>query len=315
MKLKLFVLVAALLGLQTLGVLHCWERQQAEPPAPPAAAESLPADSQEEAAKDEIKDKAGAGAAHGFVIAADDMSNLQLTDDQTPVYDRYTLAQRKMLKLNIEIPPLTPRKTDEKTAYLTFDDGPDNKNTPAVLKILQEKNVKATFYVVGRMVENNPSVLKQIFADGHAIGNHSYDHDYKKLYPDEEKFLAQIIRTEEIIHDLLGVRPLIIRAPGGKVGMFTEDYPPMLKKNGYIEHDWNIETGDARQKRATADAQLRTMLKQMRENLPRNKAPIILMHCGGGKEETVKALPQIIDTLRERGYKFGVITPMTVQPW
>ncbi|MBQ3971135.1 MAG: polysaccharide deacetylase [Selenomonadaceae bacterium] len=246
------------------------------------------------------------------VIANDDFSNLQLEDVKKPVYDRYTLAQRREKGLPTELPEIVPY-TREKVAYLTFDDGPDNKNTPAILDILKDYGVPATFYVAGTMVEANPDVLKRIYEEGHAIGNHTYDHDYDDLYTSPDHFLAQLMHTDDLIYNIIGVRPLITRAPGGTIGMFTDAFPPALKANGYVEHDWNVCNEDATPKRPNAEMQLSYIDQQTQYELKDNMA-LVLMHCIGGKEETVNALPGIIMLLQEKGYRFGVVTPMTPQP-
>ncbi|MBR0061843.1 MAG: polysaccharide deacetylase family protein, partial [Selenomonadaceae bacterium] len=116
-----------------------------------------------------------------YILAADDFSNLQLDDPTIPVYDRYIIWERQEKGLPIVLPELEPYY-GESTVYLTFDDGPDDKVTPQILDILKAEGVKATFYVCGNMVEANPSVLKRIFDEGHAIGNHSYNHRYDEIY-------------------------------------------------------------------------------------------------------------------------------------
>lgn len=250
-----------------------------------------------------------------YVLAKGDYSNLTFDNIglDKPVYDRYTLRQRQEKGLPTMMPPL-PRYTAEKVAYLTFDDGPDAKNTPAILDILKEHGVHATFYVVGYMVEKNPDVLKRIFAEGHAIGNHSYDHDYHRLYQNKESFIAEMQQTEEIIMQTIGVRPFIIRAPGGTVGMFSGDYYDALNLLGYVEHDWNVLTEDATPKRPNAAQQIAYVDRGTNGKLKDNMA-LVLMHSNGGKEETVRALPGIIENLKAKGYRFGVVTPITPQPW
>ncbi len=198
--------------------------------------------------------------------------------------------------------------------YLTFDDGPDDKNTPAILDILKENGVHATFYVTGQHAELHPDVLQRIYAEHHAIGNHSYDHDYKKLYTSPDAFLSEMERTDEIIHGILGVRPLILRAPGGVIGHFTKAYEPALKASGYVEHDWNVSSADAAPNHPVAQDFIDNIDGQTDQPVAAHAA-IILMHCSEGHEETVKALPEIIRILKAKGYTFGVVTPMTPQPW
>ncbi len=250
-----------------------------------------------------------------YTLAKGDYSNLTYDNIHVdrPVYDRYTLKQRLEKGLPTMLPAL-PHYTAEKVAYLTFDDGPDDVNTPAVLDVLKAKGVHATFYVLGCMVEKNPAVLKRIFAEGHAIGNHSYDHDYDILYKDKDSFVAEMEQTDDIIMQTIGVRPFIIRAPGGTVGMFAADYYEKLNLLGYVEHDWNILTEDATAKKPSAEQQICYIDRRAAGHHKDNMA-LILMHCNGGKEETVRALPGIIDNLRAKGYRFGVVTPITPQPW
>ena len=248
-----------------------------------------------------------------YILANDQLSNLRLADVRKPVYDRHTATERTQEHLPLEMPPVPPF-TGKKVAYLTFDDGPDRVNTPKILDILKAQSVPATFYVLGYRAEQNPDVLKRIFREGHAIGNHSYNHDYDSLYSSPNDFLWQILRTDETIHEILGVRPLIIRAPGGTFGNFTQEYWVTMKSHGYAVHDWNVCTNDATKENPDASQQVEYVDGQTNEMLKDNAANI-LMHCIESKEETVKALPEIISLLKEKGYSFGVVTPMTPQPY
>lgn len=292
--------IAALIAL-TLTAVGCGEYQQ---PAP-----KVETPVEEPAATVEYPPPTN------ILIAADDYSNLyELDNVTTPVYDQYTLWTRQEMGLTMEAPYLEPY-TYEQVAYLTFDDGPDDKNTPAVLDILKQEGILGTFYVVGSQVEQYPDVLKRIYSEGHAIGNHSYSHKYNELYPTASNFLIQLTNTDDLIHEIIGVRPLIIRAPGGRAGMWTDDYPPMMQACGYFEHDWNISCEDAATAvKMTAPDMVAIIEKQLDRGV-KNNAAIVLLHCNSGKEETVLALPDIIRVLRERGFTFGVVSPMTPQPW
>ena len=260
---------------------------------------------------EEVQEEENLPHSDKFVTAAKDFSNLQLDDITKPVYDAYGVWDRQEKNLPMALPEITPYEPAEtdQIVYLTFDDGPDDKNTPAILDILKENQVPATFYVLGVMAEQNPEVLKRIFEEGHAIGNHSYDHDYKKLYVSPWTFIEQMIKTDEIIMAYTGVRPLIIRAPGGTAGIFDANYWEMVKSMGYVAHDWNIATQDATPQRPNASMQVNNILHQLGQNPPKNV--ILLMHSNAGKEETVKALPEIIKLFKDWGYQFGVVTPMT----
>ena len=246
-----------------------------------------------------------------YIVADDDLSNLQLNDPTIPVYDKYIIWERQEKGLPIVLPYLEPYE-EKSTVYLTFDDGPDDKITPQILDILKAEGVKATFYVCGNMVEAYPDVLKRMFNEGHAIGNHSYNHRYDELYKSPWSFMEQIIKTDVAIKNVIGVRPFIIRAPGG-VDMFSANYWTMVEDCGYIEHDWNALTEDATPSKPNASQQINNVLKYLGDDPPRSV--VILMHSNADKAETVKALPELIHFLRDWGYQFGVVTPMTPQPW
>ena len=191
---RLFLLLAGILLVSAVLLSGCGAPKAAEPDG---GAESSSSASETAAVDD----------GDACVIAADDFSNLQLSDPTVPVYDRYTLSERRAKGLTTVMPDLTPYK-EGKVIYLTFDDGPDDKNTPAILDILKENGVHATFYVTGQHAELHPDVLQRIYAEHHAIGNHSYDHDYKKLYTSPDAFLSEMERTDEIIHGIPGPRVL-----------------------------------------------------------------------------------------------------------
>ncbi|MBQ9441645.1 MAG: polysaccharide deacetylase [Selenomonadaceae bacterium] len=269
--------------------------------------------SEPEPIKKTVEEQAKEMAAEGkFILAAEDFSNLQLTDVDKPVYDALGVWDRQEKNLPMALPDITPYES-ESVVYLTFDDGPDDKITPQILDVLKQEEVKATFFVLGVNVETYPDVLKRIFNEGHAIGNHSYDHIYKKLYKSPWDFAQEMTKTDEIIQAYIGVRPLIIRAPGGVAGAFDANYWEMTRAMGYAEYDWNTSTEDATPQAPNASTQINNVLQQLGDNPPHTV--ILLMHSKDGKEETVKALPDLIHMFRDWGYKFGVITPMTPQPW
>lgn len=247
-----------------------------------------------------------------YILADDDFSNLQLDEVDKPVYDRYGVWDRQERGLPMALPEIEPYRA-ESVAYLTFDDGPDDKITPKILDVLKQENVKATFFVLGNMAEKYPKVLKRIFDEGHQIGNHSYNHVYKDLYKSPWDFVEQFMKTDDIIMEYTGVRPLVIRAPGGVAGVFNQNYWEMVNACGYAEYDWNISTEDATASKPNSSTQVNNVIKQLGTQPPHSI--IILMHSKDGKDETVKALPELITMLRNWGYKFGVVTPMTPQPW
>ncbi|MBP2656792.1 MAG: polysaccharide deacetylase family sporulation protein PdaB [Firmicutes bacterium] len=161
-------------------------------------------------------------------------------------------------------------------------------------------------------IEKHPDILRQIYQEGHAIGNHSYNHVYRELYQSPNTYFSQLRRTDEIIKNILGVRPRISRAPGGSAGSFTKEYWDNLKKLGYTEVGWNISSGDASSAKA---GQLVDNIAAQMDNKNLWSHATLLMHDGRGHAETVKALPAIIKFYKDRQFEFRVVNFETPSPW
>ncbi|WP_246317107.1 polysaccharide deacetylase [Paenibacillus agri] len=188
-----------------------------------------------------------------------------------------------------------------KTVYLTFDDGP-SKITREVLDILRKQGVKATFFVLGNAAKSHPELINAIWEQGHAIGNHSYDHDYHNLYSGFTAFWNQIKQTENVIREITGERPRLVRAPGGTSGHFDDTYFQLLNQAGYLVMDWTVDSGDSRRKGVPAAEILRESTKDLTSS-----EVVLLLHDGGGHGESAKALPQIIARYKAAGYTFKVL--------
>jgi len=243
------------------------------------------------------------------IIGADSSASLP---HGLPVYDADTFSEREKAGLPTALPAVKPYY-GEKTVYLTFDDGPDPDNTPVILNILRQYGVKATFFVIGSEVEKQPAIVRQIFREGHAIGNHTYTHVYRDLYRSAAAYTAQLNRTDEAIKKVIGVRPCISRAPGGTTGSFTPEYWQALHREGYVEIGWNIIAGDA--SRSKADQLVANVVRQIKSNPYLWDHAIVLLHDGRGHAETVKALPDIIRFFKERGFEFRVVNLETPPAW
>jgi peptidoglycan-N-acetylglucosamine deacetylase len=192
-------------------------------------------------------------------------------------------------------------KPEQPTVYLTFDDGP-SKYTEPVLDILKQEGVKATFFVLGQLVSGRKDTLLRIKEEGHAIGNHSYDHIYKELYKDYSVFREQAEKTDALLEDILGYKPFLLRAPGGTYTNFDAFYYYYLEQAGYTVVDWNVDSRDAVRQGVTAEE----ITAEIRRS-PLKHELVVLLHDGAGHEETVKALPDIIAYYRQQGYGFAAI--------
>ena len=202
----------------------------------------------------------------------------------------------------------------EKIVFLTFDDGASTTVTPQILDTLKKENVKATFFVTGENIERGgekaKELIKREFKEGNAIANHSYSHDYKYLYPDRtlnlENFLTDFKKTDEILKDILGpyFSTRVIRCPGGH--MSWKDMEPLdeyLKENNMASIDWNALNADAQGKKKSAEELVDYAIKTSEGK----EMVVLLMHDTYGKEETAKALPQIIKYFKDNGYEFKTL--------
>jgi peptidoglycan/xylan/chitin deacetylase (PgdA/CDA1 family) len=197
-------------------------------------------------------------------------------------------------------------KQDAHIAYITFDDGPSKTVTPKILEILEEKNIKATFFVLGSRVELNPELVKQEYEAGHYIANHGYSHIYSQIYVSTDTVLDEYNKTEQAIRNAIGIQEYsshLFRFPGGSYGGkyadLKKEAEAVLEQNNITFVDWNALTGDAEGKKTKED-----MLSFLEETVASKKNVVVLMHDAGDKTVTAEVLPEVIDFLSEKGYVF-----------
>ncbi|QOS98998.1 DUF1343 domain-containing protein [Brevibacterium sp. JNUCC-42] len=207
-----------------------------------------------------------------------------------------------------------------KVAYLTFDDGPSNV-TVQILDVLKQHNIKATFFVLGRNVKGNEAILKRMVAEGHAIGNHTFSHDYNKIYKNPQAFFTDLKQAEVEIQKITGQKPSMIRFPGGSNNGVSKkaqdatvygankwvmnDIVKEVKKQGYSYFDWNVSSGDARSNSYSPQE----VINNVKHGSANKHEVVILMHDTKAKESTLKALPQVIADLQKQGFTFDALEP------
>lgn len=179
---------------------------------------------------------------------------------------------------------------EKKKVALTFDDGPHPQYTLEMLAALKEKNVKATFFLLGEEVEKYPEIVKQIHQEGHVIGNHSYKHEQLSKLTLEQA-CEQVDRTNRLIYDITGVYPSYLRPP------FGDWHEKLDCEANMVEVLWDVDTLDWSSQNHAQIVQ--KVLKNIQEN------DIILMH--DGYETSVSAAKEIIDTLKNQGYEFVTV--------
>lgn len=186
-----------------------------------------------------------------------------------------------------------------KRVYLTFDDGP-SKNTEAILDILAEYNVKATFFVVGDTSEESKALYKRMIDEGHSIGIHSYSHRYQEIYASKEAFFEDFYLLSDYIYDVTGVRPDICRLPGGSSNTVSKinmaEIVNQLNTQGVTCYDWNISGGDADGHGLSAEQIALNVIS----GVDTFQTSIVLLHDGKDKNQTVDALRMILDELTGR---------------
>lgn len=197
-------------------------------------------------------------------------------------------------------------KSNEKVAYLTFDDGPSKKETAKILDILKEENVKATFFVIGRNVKDNPELTKRAYEEGHYIANHSYYHNNSILYKSSENFISEIKNTDLEIGKAIGIPNYcshLFRFPNGFMSPAYKNKKKeclkILQDLDYAYIDWNCLNKDSEVK--ISNYQLINNLK----NTSKDKTTlIILMHDTGDVNNSSEVLTESIKYLKQEGYQF-----------
>ena len=208
-------------------------------------------------------------------------------------------------------------KDKNKQIFLIFDDGPSH-NTPQILKILKEEGVHATFFVLGSSLKNsekNKQYLKDTIYEGNAIANHTFSHNFKKLYPhnrlDVTTFMNEINTTNSIMKDILGsdFDSRVLRMPGGYMSrryykdQGLKELNATFKTNHITSIDWDAETGDATGRRYTTSQLLHNAIKETKGETH----IILLMHDAATKKATVEGLRDLIQYYKSQGYAFKVI--------
>ena len=205
---------------------------------------------------------------------------------------------------DIVLPSDMDEKDDELRCYLTFDDGPSLNITPQILDVLREEEIKATFFVIGTLAEENSDILLRAFEEGHYIANHTYSHNYNEIYSNKDIFLDNVEKGAKVIEDITGHKTKLFRFPGGSFG--RDEYIEIVNLYGYTYADWNSLNGDAE----ALNVSKSTMMEKLKESMYGQNPLIVLMHDSATKQTTVDALPEIIRYISEQGYEF-----MTMEKW
>lgn len=192
-----------------------------------------------------------------------------------------------------------------KVIYLTFDDGP-GPYTRELLEVLRKYDVKATFFVVKTKYLE---LLKEIAADGHAIGIHSVSHDYDEIYSGEEAYFEDLYEMQRIIAEHTGITTSLVRFPGGSsntVSKFNKGImtrlTELLHERGFQYFDWNVNSGDAGDTTKTKE-----VVKFILNGIEEYDVSIVLQH--DIKKYSVEAVEEVILWALKNGYRFLPLEP------
>lgn len=191
-----------------------------------------------------------------------------------------------------------------KELLLTFDDGPDSRWTPTILKILKQHNIHAAFFMVGLQIEKNLPIARQVYDSGNLIGNHTFTHRNVAINSPERTYM-ELRLTRLLIESITGNSTILFRAPynADSDPSSADELIPIVeaRKQNYLDVGESIDPEDW-EPGVTADQIFRRVIKGVKQG----NGHIILLHDAGGdtRIETIKALPRIIEYLQKNGYKF-----------
>lgn len=199
---------------------------------------------------------------------------------------------------DIKIPNIPVRSVPAagKKVALTFDDGPCSEFTLSYLQVLEEHNVKATFFVIGLEGAKNPELVKAIHDEGHELGNHSYWHRPMRQLKSSE-IIEELEMNNELLEEITGCAPFYFRPPFGRMDNTLLD---TVKEMNLVTVTWNVDPKD------WAEPGKQKIVERVLKSV--EEGSIIILH--EGYEDTLKALPSIIAGLWEKGYDIVTLSEM-----
>lgn len=189
-------------------------------------------------------------------------------------------------------------ETKDKVVYLTFDDGP-TKETSKIIDLLNDLDVKATFFLIGKNIEENKEETKLIIENGHDVGNHTYSHN-RMIFKSPSYIKEEIDKTNNLIKSLGYDKEIFFRPPFGKK-LFV--LPMYLNKINQTTVMWNIEP----ESYADVSVNAETIANHVKENV--NNGSIILLHpMNDSTGKILESIRLIVEELQSEGYRFELLS-------
>jgi len=206
------------------------------------------------------------------------------------VYLAYLIYGSSVIQANFFAPAYCSAETSEKIIALSFDDGPHAEYTPQVLALLAQYKATASFFVIGKNIHGNESLLKQIDSEGHSIGNHTYSHSFFIDFKNVQGFKDELNQTAELVLNSIGKRMQLFRPP---YGVTTPNLAKAAKQLDYHTIGWNIRSLD------TTNDTVEIITQRVQSQM--QSGAIILLHDTSSK--TIQVLEQILNFAQNNGYK------------
>ncbi len=230
--------------------------------------------------------------------------------------------QEKINSLNTQLKELKddiqakhPKDENDKKVFLTFDDGPATL-TNEILDILADHEVKATFFTIGKRMEQYPEIVNNTYENGHMVLPHSYSHDYA-IYTTFDTFYKDFYKAEDVYKSILGFEaPPFFRFPGGSSNhssfqyggkQFMPNLTADVRDMGYQYIDWNVSSGDA----SPIANEPKKMLEQIKKGSRNKDLVVTLFHDVAPNKATAKILPDVIEFYKKNGYTFRTFRDIT----
>lgn len=190
---------------------------------------------------------------------------------------------------------------DEHKVYLTFDSVP-GENTGAILDVLKQYHVKATFFVSGDKSDEAKTIYKRIVNEGHTLGMHSFSNQYSKIYASTEAFEKDYNKISGYLKKVTGIDSLYYRFPGGSSNQISNvnmaEFVHVLNEKKVSYFDWNVSAGDT-----SGDSTVDDIVTNVTDGIVNYKTSVVLLHDGEDKSTTVEALGPLIEALEKMDAK------------
>jgi peptidoglycan/xylan/chitin deacetylase (PgdA/CDA1 family) len=209
-----------------------------------------------------------------------------------------------MMGMDLFFGPSVERGPRKRRVYLTFDDGPNERATDAILETLASERVPAGFFMVGDHVRRHPALARRVVAEGHMAANHTHNH-VKLHFAGRQRLRHQLEVAHAAIESATGQRPRAFRAPHGYRSPFLRS---AARELGYTVFGWTFGVFD------TAKPGVEEIRRRVRKRL--RPGAIVLLHDGDGYDpegdrmQTANALPGIIEDGRNAGYEFAPLSEL-----